>query len=357
MRRDDGEMAFLYATSAAFGLTTGAWIDTLSLCSPNNKQKNSDGTLKLDPVTGQTINQCDPAGALVSPLLLGTLFPLGFFLWDNFYKGGIHRGVPSSISTGMIIGALEGLGVAGANFAIAGDSTGNRWGSDGIMTSVWVGTALGGIGGYAFGEAVRPDPRKIALIASGAGWGALMGSTFGGGVANSDGPSVAQGMLVGNLVGINVGVLTTGVLAAVGYDPSWSSLKYMWLGAGIGLLGTSAIIYPIYLATGQQDQTMNCGDAGNKHGCPLVNHGMVANSFGMLAGVVIAGILTRDMKDPEPVPVPDQTAPPPPGGPNGPPPPPLNGPTAKREKTWRPPFFFSVSPTQNGGMVGVSGQW
>jgi hypothetical protein len=362
MRRDDGEMAFLYATSAAFGLTTGAWIDTLSLCSPDNKKKDASGTVIIDPVTGKSSNQCDPAGALVSPLLLGTLFPLGFFLWDNFYKGGIHRGVPSSISTGLIIGALEGLGVAGANFAIAGDGTatvpGNRWGSNGIMTSVWVGSALGGIGGYAFGEFVRPNPRKIALVASGAGWGALMGSTFGGGVANSDGSSVGQGMLVGNLVGINVGVITTGVLAAVGYDPSWQSLKYMWLGAGIGLLATSAIIYPIYLATGQQDQTMNCGDPTDRHGCPLVNHGMVANSFGMLAGVVIAGILTRDLKDPEPVPIPENTAPPPPGSPNGPPPL-VNGSTAKREKekAWQPPFMFSVSPTQNGGMVGVSGQW
>ena len=347
-------MAFLYATSGAFGITTGAWIDTLGPCSPNNKKKDSAGNVVLDPKTGQPINQCDPAAALVSPLLLGTIFPLGFFLWDNFYKGGIHRGVPSSISTGMIIGALEGLGVAGANYAIAGDTTGNRWGSDGIMTSVWVGSALGGIGGYAFGEAVRPDPRKIALIASGAGWGALMGATFGGGAANSDGPSVAQGMLVGNLVGINVGVLTTGLLAAVGYDPSWQSLKYMWLGAGIGLLGTSAIIYPIYLATGQQDETKNCGDATNPHGCSLVNHGMVANSFGMLAGVVIAGILTRDLKDPEPVPVPQNTAPPPPPG--TPPGTPM-GPTAKREKPWTPPFTVSVSPLQNGGMVGVAGQW
>ena len=30
----------------------------------------------------------------------------------------------------------------------------------------------------------------------------------------------------------------------------------------------------------------------------------LANSFGMLAGVVLAGILTRDLKDPEPVPPP-----------------------------------------------------
>jgi hypothetical protein len=335
-------MAFLYATSAAFGITTGAWIDTLSLCSPNNKAP--------DPKTGVPTNVCDPAGALVAPLLLGTAFPLGFFLWDNFYKGGMHRGVPSSISTGLIIGALEGLGVAGANYAIAGDTTGARWGSDGIMTSVFVGATLGGLGGYAFGEAVRPDPRKIALIASGAGWGALMGATFGGGVANSDGPSVAQGMLVGNLVGINLGVVTTGILAAVGYDPSWQSLKYMWLGAGIGLLGTSAIIYPIYLATGQQDKTTNCGDPASPHGCPLVNHGMVANSFGMLAGVVIAAILTRDLKDPEPVPVP-QANPPPPGTPGAP-----TGPTA-RTKPWTPPFTFSLSPIQNGGMAGIAGQW
>ena len=239
-RRDDGEIAFLYATSAAYGITLGTWIDTLGPCSPNNKAPDPKNP-------GQTVNVCDPGVAFVSPLLFGAAVPLSFFLWDNFYPGGIHRGVGTSIGTGLIIGALEGLGVAGANFAIAGDNDGKRWGSDGIMSSIFVASTLGGIGGYAFGEAVRPDPRKIALVASGAGWGALMGATFGGGAANSDGNSVAQGMLVGNLVGINVGLAATGVLAAVGYDPSWNALKYMWMGAGLGLVGTSIIIYPIYL--------------------------------------------------------------------------------------------------------------
>ena len=270
----------------------------------------------------------------------------------------MHRGVASSIGTGLIIGSLEGLGIAGANFAIAGDGTGKRWGSDGIMTSVFLASTLGGIGGYAFGEAVRPDPRKIALVASGAGWGALMGSTLGGGAANSDGPSVAQGMLVGNLVGINLGIATTGILAAVGYDPSWSALKYMWMGAGIGLVGTSIIIYPIYLASQKSDAQGNS----------LANHGMVANSFGMLAGVVIAGILTRDLKDPEPVAVPidpnTPTMPPPPNAPPGTPgapdgPPATRQPTAKQQvKPWTPPFTVSVSPLPNGGgMFGISGNW
>lgn len=349
-RRDDGEIAYLYATSAAYGVTFGSWIDTLGPCSPNNKAP--------DPKTGQLVNQCDPGVAFISPLLFGAAFPLGFFLWDNFYPGGMHRGVASSISTGLIIGALEGLGVAGANFAIAGDNDGKRWGSDGIMSSVIVASTLGGIGGYAFGEAVRPDPRKIALVASGAGWGALMGATLGGGAANSDGTSIGQGMLVGNLLGINVGLGVTGLLAAAGYDPSWNALKYMWMGAGLGLVGTSLIVYPIYLASQSKDTNGNS----------LANHGMIANSFGMLAGVVIAGIVTRDLKDPttpvvEPnaapsgMPVPPNAPPGTPGAPDGPP---VAQPTAQKEgvKPWTPPFGVSMSPLQNGGgMFSISGQW
>jgi len=356
-------MIYLYATSAAFGLTMGSWIDTLSICSPNNKKRDPMGNLILDPVTGQSQNQCDPAAALVTPLLLGTALPLAFFLWDNFYPGGMHKGVPSSISTGMIIGALEGLGIAGANYAIAGpdsviepDGTPdhNRWGSDGIMTSIFLGATLGGIGGYAFGEAVRPDPRKIALVASGAGWGAMMGAFVGGGGANSDSSSIGQGMLVGNLLGINLGLATTGILAAVGYDPSWSALKYMWMGAGIGLVATSPI-YLIYVAGSSKDA------AGNS----LANHGMVANSLGMLAGVIIAGIVTRDLKDPEPVPEgpatdTTTTAPPPPPGSAAPPPPapPPAQPTARRPPaSWTPPVSVSFAPLQNGGMFQIFGFW
>ncbi len=350
-RRDDGEVAYLYATTAAYGITMGAWIDTLGPCSPNNKQKDAAGTPILDS-KGNTINQCDPAGALVAPLLLGTLLPLGAFLWDNFYPGGMHKGVPSSIGTGIIIGALEGLGIAGANYSIAGETTGARWGSDGIMTSVWLGATVGGIGGFAFGEAVRPDPRKISFVASGAGWGAVMGALMGGGGANSDSSSIAQGMLVGNLVGTNIGLATTGILAAVGYDPSWQALKYMWMGGGIGLVATSPI-YLIYVASGAKDVNGNT----------LANHGMVANSLGILGGIVIAGILTRDLKDPEPVATPvdhpvDVTTPgqpnqlAPPGTPNTTP----AGPTAK--KPWTPPFTLSFAPLPSGGaMFGAFGQF
>jgi hypothetical protein len=361
-------MIYLYATSAAYGVTMGSWIDTLSLCSPNNKKRDASGNLVLD-ASGNPQNQCDPAAALVSPLLLGTAFPLGFFLWDNFYKGGMHPGVPSSISTGMIIGALEGIGIAGANYAIAGpDRAGNppvdtgdysRWGSDGIMTSVFLGATLGGLGGFAFGEAVRPNPRKIALVASGAGWGAMMGAFIGGGAANSDSSSIGQGALVGNLLGINVGLAATGILAAAGYDPSWNALKYMWMGAGIGLVATSPI-YLIYVASSSKDA------GGNS----LANHGMVANSLGMLAGIVIAGIVTRDLKDPEPAESqpPDGTTTttttnPPQTSPSGTPVQPTSptgptGPTAARaHKTFVPPITVSFSPLPNGGMFGIFGTW
>ena len=70
-RRDDGEIAYLYATSAAYGLALGTWIDTLGPCSPNNKT--------IDPKTGNMVNVCDPGVAFVSPLLFGAALPLGFF--------------------------------------------------------------------------------------------------------------------------------------------------------------------------------------------------------------------------------------------------------------------------------------
>jgi hypothetical protein len=320
----------------------GAWIDTLGPCSPNNK--NPMGT-----------NICDPGGAIIAPLLLGTIFPLSFFLWDNFYNGGpgkgggMHKGVPSSISTGLVVGALEGLGVAGANFAVAGNDP-NRWGSNGIMTSVWVGATLGGIAGFAFGEAVRPDPRKIAFVASGAGWGAAVGAFLGGGAANSDPASISQGMLVGNLVGTNLGLAATGSLAALGFDPSWKALKYMWLGGLIGLIATSPI-YLIYVFE-PRDGSTNCDNA---MGCPRTNHGMFASSLGVLGGIIIAGIVTRDMRDPDPEPFVEEPAP------NGMPPPPgspvVQQPTAKRAAPWTPPFTPSFGPINGGGMMSVSGVW
>jgi len=320
-------MGFLYAISGAWGISTGIWIDTLSMCSPNSN---------LTSGTGQ--NVCDPALALVAPLLIGTAAPVGFFLWDNF--AGMHRGVPMSIGTGILIGAAEGFGVAGVQAA----SSSTPWGSDGIMTSIFVGSTVGGIGGWAFGEAVRPDPRKMTLVASGAGWGSAMGMLLGGGAANSDPQSMSQGVLVGNLVGINVGIAATGVMAAVGWDPSWRALEWMWAGAAIGLAATS----PIYLFyIGKNDA------AGHWQG----NHGMVANAFGILAGIVISGIATRDLKDPtEPEPTPTPSAAPP--GPGGQPVGTPAGPTARRTKpAWRPPFNVSIAPLPNGASLGIFGEW
>ncbi|HSQ67698.1 MAG TPA: hypothetical protein VLM85_31020, partial [Polyangiaceae bacterium] len=103
----------------------------------------------------------------------------------------------------------------------------------------------------------------------------------------------------------------------------------------------------IYAATGAKDT------AGNS----LVNHGMVGNAFGILAGVVIAGILTRDLKDstePEPEAAPTPTSPnAPPGTPSP------SGPTARRRSapSWRPPFTVSVAPLPGGATLGVFGEW
>jgi hypothetical protein len=259
-KRSDGEMVVLYATTLSYGAGTGIWIDGI-------------GGVQ------------DPGLAVIAPILFGLATPAAVYGVDHYYP--FHRGVPESISTGLWLGAVEGVAIAGTQFATS--SSGSRWGFGGDATSAWIFSTAGGIGGYAFGEWLRPDSRSLTFIASGGAWGAIAGSEFGAALGGSC-PAVADplnpcsssswtnGASIVGLIGYNLGLAATGAMS-IKYKPSWRSQAWMWGGFLIGT-AVSSVVYFFYIPSSADPR-----------------HGLIANSLGGLAGLGIAGALTSNLKD------------------------------------------------------------
>jgi hypothetical protein len=273
-------MVVLYGTSIAYGIGTGIWIDGVAGVS-------------------------DPGLAFIAPVVFGGAVPVGLYVADHYYA--FHRGVPESISTGMWLGAVEGVAIAGTQFETA---PGSRWGFGGQATATWLFATGGGIGGYAFGEWLRPDSRSLTFIASGGAWGAIAGTEFGAALGGSGATcqlpnppcaSWADGASIVGLIGYNVGLAATGALS-IKYTPSWRTQAWMWGGFLIGT-AASSIVYFGYI-----------GSSDNPR------HGLIANSLGGLAGAGLAGALTANWKDDN--------------GTNN----------AAQQGSWTPPFQISMQP-------------
>ncbi len=265
-------MTALYITSALYGIGSGIWLDAL---------------FKLD----------DPATAIVMPLAFGVAAPVGVYFWDS--RGGpLHRGVPASTAAGLVLGGLEGMAIAGTQWQYTREDD-KDWSFRTQTTVTWIMATGGGIGGWAFGEWLRPDPRSLTFIGSAAGWGVLCGGMLGIALQGKhddwkDGSSIA------GLIGYNVGIAGGGAISIL-HTPSFNSQKWMWGGYLIGALAGS-LVFPFYLFVDD----------------PQLKRGLIGPSLGGLAGVTLAGVLTWDMKDP------DGTRPTP--------------------AAFKPPFEFSVAP-------------
>jgi hypothetical protein len=268
--RTPGEMAYLYGVGLAYGLGTGIWIDALGKVS-------------------------DPGIAFIAPALLAAGVPLGIYAWDQADE--MSRGVPSSIGTGLLLGGIEGIAIDGLQWQATGNNGPDTWSFRTWTTVTFVAATAGGVGGYAFGEWLQPDPRSLGLIASAAGWGSIAGVLFGSGVASGD---WKDGAAVWGFAGYNAGIVAAGAFS-VAYVPSWQTIKYMWLGDLLGTLATTPV-YFFYIGS----------DADPRHG-------LIANAVGGLAGLGIAGLLTANMTD---------------------------GPETA---SWKAPFQLAVSPTSHGG--------
>jgi hypothetical protein len=254
-------MAVLYATTAAYGVGTGIWIDGVA-------------------------GESDPGLSFIAPILLGGAVPVSVYLADHYYA--FHRGVPESISTGLLLGAVEGVAIAGTQYA----TSANRWGFGGDATAAFIFSTAFGVGGYAFGEWLRPDSRSLTFIASGGAWGAIAGSEFGAALGGACPSAAAPGALAApctssswtngasivGLIGYNLGLAGAGALS-IKYMPSWRSQAWMWGGFLIGT-AASSVVYFAYIGSSDDPR-----------------HGLIANSLGGLAGLGIAAALTANMKD------------------------------------------------------------
>jgi hypothetical protein len=267
-------MLYLAGTGLVYGVGSGVWVDSLA-----------------------KVN--DPAFALLAPLALGAAVPIGLYVWDQNDK--FDRGVPSSMATGMVLGGVEGMAISGLQWQVTGNGGPNSWRFPTWTSLTFVGATAGAVGGYAFGEWLSPDPRSLALIASGSGWGTIAGVLFGSGIASGGWSDGASGAAVGGFVGYNAGVLATGALSAA-YVPSWQTIKAMWLGELIG----TAVTMPVYLFYVNDTADMR--------------HGLVANAVGGLAGLGIAAALTANLTD----------------GPGS--------------ASWKPPFQLAMGPSDHGGV-------
>jgi hypothetical protein len=226
------------------------------------------------------------------------VMPIGVYFWDDYAQ--LHRGVPSSISTGLTLGALEGIGIAGTQWAHSGEGGPNTWNFATQATVAWSLSTVGGVGGYAFGEWLRPDPRSLGFISSAAGWGAIAGTLFGAGLGSGD---WKPGASVAGLVGYNAGILAAGALS-IWYVPSWQTQKWMWIGFAGGTAATS-IVYFFYIGSRADPR-----------------HGLIANAVGGVAGLGLAGALTAGMSDP-------------------------GSPVIRPGYGWTPPVQFGVTPVTN----------
>jgi hypothetical protein len=249
-RRTNTEMFFLYTTGLGYGIGTGVWVDAL---------------FKIT----------DPGAAVIAPVALGAAAPVGVYFWDDL-GGPLHKGVPSSVATGLLLGALEGGGIAGTQYVLS-RSKEDDWSFRAQTTITFLTATGGGVGGYFFGEYARPDLHSLAFISSGSGWGLISGALFGIGIS---GRRWGDWATVSGMIGYNVGLLGTGAIS-LWRSPSYQTLKWMWVGYGAGTLA-GALVFPFYLFS----------DSDPKRG-------FVAPALGGIAGAAVAGVLTSGMIDDE----------------------------------------------------------
>ena len=208
------EIGLLYVTAAAWGVGTGIWLDSL---------------FEIE----------DPGLRFILPGVLGVAAPVGVFFAD---RPAMPEGLPSAIAAGMIIGAGEGLGVASTQWVTADEE--NEWGFRGLATSEFIGSTLGGAGGFAFYYFLKPHPKNNVFLSSSVVWGALIGSEFGAGASGSFASwgDTNDSVAIGGLIGFNVALAGAASLSAV-WTPSWNQIGWMWGGLALG----SAITAPVYI--------------------------------------------------------------------------------------------------------------
>jgi hypothetical protein len=284
--RSPSEIPFFYAAGIGYGVGTGIGLDLLF------KVKGG--------------------ATLILPVILGGAGAVGAFLADDLTT--LHRGVPASMALGTGLGF--GFGMNMMQYLLV--SPEKEWPQGTRAVTTWLFTTGGAVGGYFFGDWIRPRPATISFIGSGTGWGTATGLMLGAGVSTGNLDNSKDTMAWGGLIGYTVG--TVGVAALdLAWTPSMQTQKWMWAGYGIGAAGLGLLSLPLLYGADQ--------DARGAFAVAAV---------GGIAGASIFAVFTNDLVDDDDAP---RTA---------------DGKPAK----WKPPFELGFAPSQGGGgTVTAFGQW
>ncbi len=242
-KRSTLEIGYLYGTSIAWGIGTGAWLDA----------------------EAETSN---PGVALIMPALFGAVAPVGVFIAD-YASHDLPEGFPAALATGMWLGAGLGAGIWTVGSAV-GDT--NVWSFAALGRAAFVGSVAGGTIGGLLGGLMDVSPKTSMFTLSASAWGAGVGFAFGGAASQGNWRRANDAVTVGGLIGYGVGLLGSSG-ASIAWTPSWAQIGAMWAGYGIGAAATTPI-YLVYLAVDADPRT-----------------GLIAQGIGGLLGIGIGAFL------------------------------------------------------------------
>jgi hypothetical protein len=185
------------------------------------------------------------------------------------------RDIPLGTSSLTITSSLIG-GVAGGASTVLFTGDGNR-----IAPAIGGGLLLGGFAGYYLGSKTQISPGDAAVINSGALWGTAVGTLFSGTFDASDDRKISAGL---TLSGLGMGTLA-GVLMTRYFNVSRTRAALIDLG---GLVGVFVGVAIENVVSQSRDQTQ-------------ANPGRTANYTlgGLATGLLLAGILTRNVDTPK----------------------------------------------------------
>lgn len=215
-------MGLLYATSAAWGVSIGTWIDLEA---------------------GVT----NPGAALIAPVILGVAAPTTMFFLD---RPKMRLGRPAAISAGALIGAGENALIFTRQYVTA--TPGNEWGAVQYFRGNAIAATVGGVGGFLAHYGLKFKPETTAFVSSGAVWGSLIGAAFGGAASSGTWANTTNdSVFLGSLIGYNI-VLAGTIGGSILWTPTSRQIAGMWAGFGAGA-AISALVYPFYALADDAD--------------------------------------------------------------------------------------------------------
>ncbi len=241
--------------------------------------------LEPQPQTGrrQFIGYATIAGAIAGGTLagatsetaviaVGATVGLGAGFFGSYFV--TPRDIPLGTSSLTITSSLVGGVLSGtATVLFTGDA--NR-----VAPAVGSGLVLGGIAGYYLGSRLEIAPGDAAVINSGALWGTVVGGLFSGSFEATSDRRIGASLV---LTGLSMGTLG-GVLMTRYFDVSRTRATLIDLGGVVGVFVGAAIDNVVSQAN--ENESIDAERTANY------------TLGGLATGLILAGILTRNVDNP-----------------------------------------------------------